>query len=381
LSGTTLLCLMTLCNTFCLGAFGPLLPEIARTNQLADWQLGVVAGAFGFARMAAAIPTGWLAGRYLGSMLAASPVLLTAGLLLLGSAGSFLVLVLGRLLMGLAHTLGTVGGLTALLQDNRAPGGSMRLNTFEFAAMIGVLGGLGVVGVLPASLGWNVSLVIASSPLMLVLVLIPALRQRFPDTPAPTRRSGASIEPAADRPERAPAIVWMMFAIGVILALAWSSVSQFLIPVRGTREFGLERSGVSGMLMLAQAVDLVALLPVGRLADRLGRMPVIGTVVLVMGLGTVAVGLGSLPWFMAGCAGFGLGMAAWMLPLGVIRDHTRFEVFAWRTGLYRVGVDSATFVGPIVSGLLGEHGAGPFVAVVGIVAIILGARLLWPPGG
>ncbi|HUG36231.1 MAG TPA: MFS transporter [Candidatus Limnocylindrales bacterium] len=378
MSGTTLLCLMTLCNTFCLGAFGPLLPEIARTNQLADWQLGVVAGAFGFARMAAALPTGWLAGRYLGSMLAASPVLLTAGLLLLGGAGSFLVLVLGRLLMGLAHTLGTVGGLTALLQDNRGPGGSMRLNTFEFAAMIGVLGGLGLVGMLPAWLGWNVSLVIASSPLVLVLALIPALRHRFPDTPA--RRFDASRQPTAHRLERAPPVVWMMFAIGVVLALAWSSVSQFLIPVRGTREFGLERSGVSGMLMLAQAVDLVALLPVGRLADRLGRVPVIGTVVLVMGLGTVAVGLGSLPWFMAGCAGFGLGMAAWMLPLGVIRDHTRLEVFAWRTGLYRVGVDSATFLGPIGSGLLGEHGAGPFVAVVGIAAIVLGTRLLWAAG-
>ena len=33
-------------NTFLVGAFGPVLPEIARTRGLADWQLGVVAGAF-----------------------------------------------------------------------------------------------------------------------------------------------------------------------------------------------------------------------------------------------------------------------------------------------------------------------------------------------
>ena len=50
-----------------MGAFSPLLPEIGRAGALADWQLGVVAGALGFARMAAAIPAGWLAGRYLGN--------------------------------------------------------------------------------------------------------------------------------------------------------------------------------------------------------------------------------------------------------------------------------------------------------------------------
>jgi hypothetical protein len=60
LSGTALLCLLMVGNTFLVGAFGPILPEIARTRGLADWQLGVVAGAFGFARMAgAARPGSW----------------------------------------------------------------------------------------------------------------------------------------------------------------------------------------------------------------------------------------------------------------------------------------------------------------------------------
>lgn len=382
MSGTALLCLMVLCNCFSLGAFAPLLPEIGRSNRLADWQLGVVAGAFGFARMAGAMPTGWLAGHRLGTTLAASPVLLTLGLLLLGSAGSFPVLVLGRLIVGLAHTLGTVGGLTALLLDDRGPGASMRLNTFEFAAMIGVLGGLGAVGILPASLGWNVSLLIASSPLVLVLAMAPSLRRRFPDAPRTPRPARArQLEPAPPAPQRMSAAVWMMFAVGVILALAWSSVSQFLIPLRGTREFALDRTGVSGMLMLAQFVDLVALLPVGRLADRVGRVPVLGTVVLMLGLGTAGVGLGSFPWFVAGCACFGLGMAGWMLPLGLIRERTRLEAFAWRTGLYRVGVDAAMFLGPFVSGLLGERGAGLFVTAVGAAALVLGGRLVARPLG
>ena len=363
-----------------MGAFSPLLPEIGRANELADWQLGVVAGALGFARMAAAIPSGWLAGRYLGTTLCASPALMLAGTVLLATSGSFPLLVLGRLILGFAYTLGTVGGLIALLLDDRGPGASMRLNVFEFSAMIGVLGGLGLVGVLPGHWGWGISLLIASSPLLLILAAVPIIRRRFPDgQPAPD--APASRARATHRADRMSPTLWTMFAVGVVLALAWSSVSQFLLPLRATREFGLDRAGVSSLLMLAQSVDLVALLPVGRLADRLGRTPVLGFVIVALGLGTAAVGLGSLPWFVAGCAGFGLGLAGWMLPVGVIREHTRAEHLAWRMGLYRVGVDAAMFFGPFASGLLGEENARVFVTAVGALALVVGGRLLLAPTG
>jgi MFS family permease len=110
LSSTALLCFISLCSCFSMGAFSPLLPEIGRAGALADWQLGVVAGALGFARMATAIPAGWLAGRYLGTTLCASPALMLAGTVLLAASSSFSVLVLGRLILGFAYTLGTVSG-------------------------------------------------------------------------------------------------------------------------------------------------------------------------------------------------------------------------------------------------------------------------------
>ena len=59
---TLVLCVLVFCNTSCIGSFGPLLPEIGRTQALADWQLGVLAGSFGFARMIADVPSGMLAG-------------------------------------------------------------------------------------------------------------------------------------------------------------------------------------------------------------------------------------------------------------------------------------------------------------------------------
>jgi MFS family permease len=380
LSSTALLCFISFCSCFASGAFSPLLPEIARAGALADWQLGVVAGALGFARMVAAIPAGWLAGRYLGTTLCASPALMIVGTVVLASSSSFAALVLGRLILGFAFTLGTVSGLIALLLDDRGRGASVRLNIFEFSAMIGVLGGLSLVGLLPDRWGWSLSLLITSSPLLLILAAVPTIRRRFPDASKVPRTHAAPISNSGRR-DGMSGTLWTMFAVGIILALSWSAVSQFLLPLRGTREFGLDRGGVSRLLMLAQLLDLVALLPVGRAADSLGRTPVLGAVLVVLGLGTAAVGLGSFPWFVAGCACFGFGLAGWMLPVGVIREHTRSEHLAWRMGLYRVGVDAAMFFGPVASGLLGEEHAGIFVTAVGGLALVVGGRVLLTPSG
>jgi MFS family permease len=380
LVGTGLLCLVVFSSTVCIGAFGPLLPEIARAQGLADWQLGVLAGSFGFARMAADLPVGALATRRLAAALLLAPVTLLAGMLLLATAGPLPVLMLGRLLTGLAHTLVMVGSLTAVLQGPQGRGASMRLNTLEFSGMLGVLGGLVLVGLLPERWRWNVSLLVASSPVVLALGATLALTRRFPaplGSPSPV----AVVTAPADRglPPRggSPApVVRLMFALGVIMALAWSAVSQFVIPLRGTREFGLDRAGISGLLSLAQVLDLAVLLPVGWLADRIGRPPVLVGVAAVLGVALFAVGLGSLPFMAVGCALFGLGMAGWMLPLGVIREHTDVRRLGWRTGVYRVGVDGAIFLGPLVCGVLGEAHTPIFIVLVGMASFALAARLL-----
>ena len=382
LAGTALLCLVVFASTVCIGAFGPLLPEIARAQGLPDWELGVLAGSFGFARMAADLPVGALATRRLATALTLAPVTLLVGMLLLATAGPLPVLVLGRLLTGLAHTLVMVGSLTAVLQGPQGRRASMRLNTLEFSGMLGVLGGLVLVGLLPERWPWNVSLLVAASPLVLALGATLVLVRHFPARLA-SPPAAAMVTTPAERgspPSRGslPPIVRLMFALGVIMALAWSAVSQFVIPLRGTREFGLDRAGISGLLSLAQILDLAVLLPVGWLADRVGRPPVLVGVAAVLGVGLFTVGLGSLPFMMVGCALFGLGMAGWMLPLGVIREHTDVRRLGWRTGVYRVGVDGAIFLGPLLCGVLGEAHTPIFIVLVGLASLAIAARLTRP---
>ena len=377
-SGTALLCLVVFASTVCVGAFGPLLPEIARAQGLPDWQLGVLAGSFGFARMAADLPAGALATRRLATSLTLAPIALLAGMLLLATAGPFPVLVLGRLLTGLAHTLVMVGSLTAVLRDRQGPRASMRLNTLEFAGMLGVLGGLALVGLLPERWPWNLTLLAAAGPVVVslagTLVLTRVVPGRLASAPSTASAAAATPTPSA-RAAPVPPIVRLMFALGVVMALAWSAVSQFVIPLRGTREFGLDRAGISGLLSLAQLVDLIVLLPVGWLADRIGRLPVLTAVAVTLGFGLLAVGLGALPLLVIGCALFGLGMAGWMLPLGVIREHTDVTRLGWRTGVYRVGVDGAIFLGPLICGVLGPAHTPIFIALVGVAAFAIAVRL------
>ena len=375
-----LLSVLLFCNTFGLGGFNPLLPEIARTQGMANWQIGLLASAFGFARMAAAMPTGAFVGRRLGTALAAAPLVLISGLLLLVSGGPFWVLVAGRLLLGVAHTLAMVGGLSAILIDERGRNASVRLNVFEFAGMLGILGGLGTVALIPAAWGWKLSLLIGSAPVVIPLLLTRAMRRAFPSAPifervvAPAERSIA----ARQRPG-SKSVIALMFGVGIIFALGWSGVSQFVVPIRGARDFGLSRTGISWLLAAAQSLDLLVLLPVGRLADRVGRGLVLGMVAVILGFGAIGVGLGSFVWFAFGCICLGLALAGWMLPLGVIREHTPLARLAWTTGVYRVGVDGASFLGPFICGFLGPAGEAVFLAAVGVTGLGLGARLLWRP--
>lgn len=371
---TGLLCLMIFCNTFSIGAFSPLLPEIARAQGLGDWQLGVLAGAFGFARTLLDLPAGRLAGHHLGMALVAGPLSLLVGVLLLGSAGPFEILVLGRFMIGTGHALGMVGALTALVQ--RGEGAAIRLNAFEFAGVLGILGGIVLAGVLPAEWSWSRSFLVTSSPQLAVLPLLPLFWRRFSDRSGGRFPGGSSSPAVAGRAGAWPPVVIAMFVVGTLVAFAWSAVTQLLIPLRGTREFALDRAGNSVILAIPMVVDLAALLPVGYAADRLGYRAVLGGVCLVLGLGTVLVGVAPFPLFVLGGGLFGLGLAGWMLPVGVIREHTPLRALGWRTGLYRLGVDGGIFLGPLVSGLLGHVGAGYFVGVIGIGTLVVGGWLL-----
>src|SRR5881397_1863699 len=365
---TGLLCLLTFSSTFASGAFPAVLPEIARAGALADWQLGLVAGAFGFARMIADVPLGLFLTHHLRRALWLGPLVLAIGALCLTSGGGFAILVLGRLLMGLGQALSMMAGLTAILRFQSGRSLASALNAYELSAMIGMLGGVIAIAALPSSLPWNTALLLTCTPQLLGIVVIPKLVAALPAQEGASAHSlfarqaagSATANPTSHHPNRVEhlSLVPLAFTAGGLIALAYSTMEQFLVPLRASREFGLERTGVARLLMVQQLFDIAALLPIGILADRRGAARVLPLILLVMAAANALVGFGSLPVVVVGCALFGLSMAGWMLPLGVLRQETASEHIAWRTGLYRVCVDAGIFLGPFLSGVLGMRHAG-----------------------
>jgi hypothetical protein len=139
--GANTICVTMGANTVSIGAFPALLPEIGTTVRLADWQLGAVAGAFGFARMLADVPVGLFITHHLAHAMTVAPIFLVSGALVMTSGGEFSTVLIGRVLMGTGHTLSMLAGLTTVLRYRAGPGLASSLNALEFSAMIGVLAG------------------------------------------------------------------------------------------------------------------------------------------------------------------------------------------------------------------------------------------------
>jgi MFS family permease len=371
-----LLCLFVFTSTFAIGAFPALLPELGTVAGLSDVELGAVAGIFAFARMSADIPIGLFVTHHVRAALVLAPVGVVAGILCLGTGGPLPVLLLGRALMGVGHALGMVGGITALLRHGGARTLGAALNAFEFSAMLGILGGIALLGALPTRLPWNVALLGACVPHLLGVLVLPFLLRALPRRAAGPRPPLLARRATAGTGTPLTPSVWIAFAVGAAIAVAYSAVEQFIIPLRGSREFGLDRAGVARVLSVMQLCDLVALLPVGYLADRRGTPRVLGVIVLLMAVAAALIAFGDLPLLVAGTACFGVAMAGWMLPLGLLRRDTPPEEVAWRTALYRVAADAGLFLGPFLSGLLAGHQLGLLPAIVTSVLVVLGVRLL-----
>ena len=73
---------------------------------------------------------------------------------------------------------------------------------------------------------------------------------------------------------------------------------------------------------------------------------------------------------------YGLGMAGWMLPVGLLRSATPASQVAWRTGVFRVCVDGGMFLGPFASGLLGAAHARVLPATLTGTLLLVGLTLL-----
>jgi MFS family permease len=334
--------------------------------------------------LGADIPAGLFITHHLRRALVLAAALIASGVMCLSIGGPLWLLMLGRILWGVGHALAMVSGITAIIRHARPGGHAVLLNAFEMSGMSGVLFGMVGTGLLPRDWPWNVSLAVASSPLLLGLLLLPLLLRSVPtDHSAGTarplfarRHHGVRKESGAVQ-ARVSRLTVLAVASGATIAFAWSAIAQFILPLRASRDFDLDRIGVASLVAVPQFVDVALLLPIGWIADRTSRTKVLGWVMVLLAGGVGAVAFGSLPLAIIGCVLFGIGLAAWMLPVSLVNQDAEAGSVAWRTALYRVAVDAGIFLGPVFSGfLLGHSLFGTAGAFITATLALLGIALL-----
>ena len=380
-----LLCIVIFVNTFSVGAFPVLLPEIGRAGGFSDIALGIIAGAFGFARVVSDIPVGLFVTNHVRRAIVIAPAALLLGVICIGSGGPFAVLALGRALIGAGHALGMLSSLTVILRHGPERSLGVSLNAFEMSGMLGVLGGMVVAGILPSEWPWQKAFLVACAPQIGGLVMLRTLLGALPMEAAGARKSLFARGQSGPKESgtaygSSSALTILAFVAGATSSVAWSAVGQFILPIRADREFGLGRVGVAGLLSLPQLVDVLCLIPIGVIADRTRRTVVLGAVLLTFAIGLLLVAFAPLKLVVVGCFLFGIGLAGWMLPLSILRRETPPSQVAWRTALFRVFVDLGIFLGPLLSGYF-SHGdlwmlAGGCSSVLALVGITFILRAL-----
>jgi hypothetical protein len=75
-----------------------------------------------------------------------------------------------------------LSGLTVILRHQPPGNLASALNAFEFSAMLAVLGGVTLVGLLPQTLPWNRVFLLGCVPMLLGLSLLRSVLARLPPT-------------------------------------------------------------------------------------------------------------------------------------------------------------------------------------------------------
>ncbi len=352
------------------GLVAPVLPAYARSFDVGVAAASVVVSVFAFFRLLFAP-----AGGALVSRLGERPVYL-AGLLIVAAsslatafAQSYWQLLAFRGLGGIGSTMFTVSAMALLVRlappTMRGRVSSAYASSFLIGGMVGP-----VVGGALASLGLRVPFVVYAVALVIAAASV-ALRL-----------SGASLRPDPGAPVNAPMPLREALAHPTYRATLASGFangwSNFGVRVAVLPQFAVavhDATWVAGIALAVAAVGTAVALQVsGRLADQVGRRPLViaGLVVTAVGLGLIGLS-GDLLVLLILSAVSGLGA-------GLVNPGQQASVAdlvgSQRSGgtvlaTFQMAQDSGAIVGPILIGIVADvWGFGWAFALTGVVSLL-----------
>ncbi|MBI3325498.1 MAG: MFS transporter [Nitrospinae bacterium] len=370
------------------GVLSPLLPLLRETFQVSYGELGLLISMFGLSRVVMDIFAAYLLSRLpLYSLLLQGITLAGVGSLLCALAPSFYWLVGARVLIGLGISITTLAGLTVIIEATPLTAQGRVNNLLEFSAIGGSAMSPTLSGLIASLWHWRgsfaLALVFVAGAFAWVVFTRQALEEETQVFTSKLRTDASAtprrVRPAIDRPVQPPQTTAILIAYlaAFVLSFIWSAFLSTALPLFGGEVVGLPTSTLGMVFTAGLLVDLLILLPVGWLSDRLDYRVVLTPAMLLMAA--------TLAWFpRAQSLGALLvvsicihtGFAAWGMPSAALAQLARGDHLRRTMGIYRFLVDGAVVIAPSLIGILiGRYGYA-FPAWLAAAGVALTAMLV-----
>ena len=356
------------------GVMIPVLPLFARTFGVSNTEIGLVISAFALMRLVTAPFCPAISGR-LGHRVTIGVGMFWVALssVLAGVAHSYPELLFWRGIGGLGSAMFTVSALALLVasvpRSLRGRASGMWQGGFLLGGMTGpALGGLlATISLTAPFFFYAGTLVVSGTIAILTLHDPPAPPEDDEDAALPQSRTVGEVL----HDVRYQAAVALSFGSG------WQNlgVRSALVPVILVASLGAEPAFVGVAFAIAAVVQTVALVPIGRATDLIGRREVMVGAGLLSGLAALAIPFAHSVWLLvgvlclAGIAAAGLGTA----PTAAVGDAAHgagTKPLAW----YSMSGDVGAILGPMAAGLLADRFGMEWAFAAG-AALLLGGAL------
>ncbi len=382
------------------GLVSPLLPLLRETFRVSPGELGLLTSMAGLSSVVMdVIATYLLSRRPLLSLLLQGMSLTGVALLCSMLAPSFYWLVIAQMLVGFGVSMTRVASLLVVVAATPRTAQGRANNLLEFSAIAGLTLSPTLSGLTASLLHWRVAFglatVFVAGAFGWVLYTRQALAEAVEASAirhnAPT---AAWCTPHPEAPAAAPSqtrAVGIAYVATFVMSFIWAGFIATALPLFSGEVVGVSTSTLGLVFTAGLLADLILLLPIGWLSDRLeGRVVLTPALLLMAGALAYlpqATSLGAL-FLVSIC--LHTGFAAWGMPAAALALCTPRERLARTMGMYRLLIDGAVVIAPwLIGTLIGLYGYGLLTrltaALVTLTALLVGqglcaVRRLWKRG-
>ena len=335
------------------GVVAPVLPAYALEFDVTFAAASAIISAFAVMRVIFAPASGALVRRFGERRIYIIGILIVA--VTTGSAAfatDYWQLLTLRALAGIGSTMFSVAAMGLLIKlspvDARARVASLNSGSFMSGAVLGPL-----LGALFAGFGLRAPLIVYAIMLVIAATIV-AVSLR--NSSIVSRDEHQATHPVMT-PRQAFRVSQYRATLGSSFAHGWATIGvrSALIPLFTVVVLGESATAAGWMLTAFAIANLAVLFPSGRLADRIGRKPLI-----LVGLAVASVGLSSLAlthelgWALILAAVWGIG-SAFMVPAqqAVLADVLGKDARGGQVlAAYQMSTDLGAVIGPVLTGLV-----------------------------